>query len=49
MDNTPDLRIVKTIQIIETTFFTELASKSFDQITVTGLARQARISKGDIL
>lgn len=46
MDNTPDLRIVKTIQIIETTFFTELASKSFDQITVTGLARQARISKG---
>ncbi|WP_461219521.1 TetR/AcrR family transcriptional regulator [Lapidilactobacillus salsurivasis] len=41
-----DLRVVKTRQVIQTTFEALLVTQPVNKITVTALARQARINKG---
>ena len=44
--NNKDLRVIKTIESIENALFELLKSKPLDKITVTELARLARINKG---
>ena len=44
--NNQDLRVVKTLSSIESAFLTLLEKNDLDKITVTELARTARINKG---